>query len=100
MGLAIVAAPAGAAQDRGVRALKKVRHFVVIYQENHSFDNLYGRWERGAGLSKAPAARSTQVDQAGQPYQCLLQNDVTLTSPPLTPTCTNTTPPFTSHFTN
>jgi phospholipase C len=46
---------------------------VVIYQENHSFDNLYGRWEGAGGLRHAPRARTIQVNQAGIPYQCLLR---------------------------
>ena len=25
--------------------LSKVKHIVVIYEENHSFDNLYGGWD-------------------------------------------------------
>ena len=28
-----------------------VKHIVVIYEENHSFDNLYGKWEGVRGLS-------------------------------------------------
>src|SRR6478672_12022111 len=36
------AAASGGGHDDGGKALKKIRHFVVIYQENHSFDNLYG----------------------------------------------------------
>jgi acid phosphatase len=79
-----------------------VAHIVVIYQENHSFDNLYGGWERVNGLSRADRAHTTQVGQSGKPYSCLLQDDVNLTSPPLSPDCTDTTTPttFTSHFGN
>ena len=84
----------------GGKGLYKIRHFVVIYQENHSFDNLYGGWERVDGVANADPAHTTQVNQAGTPYQCLLQIDVNLTSPPLAATCTNTTPPFMSHFAN
>jgi len=82
--------------------LKHIEHFVVIYEENHSFDNLYGGWEGVNGLSSADAAHTAQVGQSGTPYTCLMQNDVNLTSPPLAPTCTDTTTgtPFTSHFTN
>ncbi|HZO61595.1 MAG TPA: alkaline phosphatase family protein, partial [Gaiellaceae bacterium] len=39
----------------------KIKHIVVIYEENHSFDNLYGGWEGVNGLSSATAAQSTQV---------------------------------------
>ncbi|HVD14255.1 MAG TPA: alkaline phosphatase family protein, partial [Actinomycetota bacterium] len=35
------AAAAGGSSDR----LSRIKHIVVIYQENHSFDNLYGGWE-------------------------------------------------------
>jgi phospholipase C len=88
----------GAGSDR----LSRVNHIVVIYQENHSFDNLYGSWEGVNGLRNAPRARTTQVNQAGTPYDCLLQNDVNLTSPPLSVRCTDTTTgtEFSSHFRN
>ncbi len=84
---------------KGLRAIKRV---VVIYEENHSFDNLYGRWEGVNGLRRADAAHTTQVNQAGTPYDCLLQNDVNLTSPPLDATCTDATTAtaFASHFPN
>jgi acid phosphatase len=79
------------------------RHIVVIYQENHSFDNLYGGWEGVNGLDQADPAHTLQVNQNGTPYTCLLQNDVNLTAPdPLSPTCTDTTTgtAFVSHFPN
>jgi len=82
------AAASGGGHDDGGKALKKIRHFVVIYQENHSFDNLYGGWEHVDGVAEADAAHSRQVDQAGAPYTCLMQNDVNLTSPPLAARCT------------
>jgi phospholipase C len=82
--------------------LSHVQHIVVIYEENHSFDNLYGGWEGVNGLSSADPANTTQVSQSGTPYACLLQNDVNLTSPPLASTCTDTTTPatFSSAFQN
>ncbi len=64
-----------------------VKRIVVIYEENHSFDNLYGGWEGVNGLARADAAHTTQVDQAGAPYACLKQNDVNLTTPPLGTAC-------------
>jgi acid phosphatase len=67
--------------------LDQIDHFVVIYQENHSFDNLYGSWPGADGRSKAPKGKITQVDQSGQPYKCLLQNDPALASPPLANSC-------------
>jgi acid phosphatase len=102
MGAALLAPPAmasGGGHGHG-GGLGKVDHFVVIYEENHSFDNLYGGWERVNGLDDADAAHTSQVNQAGAPYDCLLQNDVNLSSPPLSPTCANTAPAFSSHFAN
>jgi phospholipase C len=98
MGGAAAYGSGGSGSDR----LKRINHIVVIYQENHSFDNLYGMWEGVNGLRDAPRARTSQVNQAGTPYACLLQNDVNLTSPPLSATCTDTTTgtEFSSHFRN
>ncbi|HVD13173.1 MAG TPA: acid phosphatase [Actinomycetota bacterium] len=92
------AAAAGGSSDR----LSRIKHIVVIYQENHSFDNLYGGWEGVNGVRHARPSRTVQVNQAGTPYDCLLQNDVNLTSPPLSVRCTDTTTPtaFQSHFRN
>jgi phospholipase C len=55
----------------------------VIYEENHSFDNLYGSWgdvggEPVIGLGDADALHTTQISQAGAPYTCLKQLDVNL----------------------
>jgi acid phosphatase len=102
MGVGLLATPAAASGSRGHgdRGLDKIRHFVVVYEENHSFDNLYGGWEGVDGLRSADRAHTRQVNQAGAPYDCLLQNDVNLTSPPLAADCTNTAPAFTSHFRN
>jgi acid phosphatase len=97
-----------AAAGRAGRSTPKVlgyQHLVVIYQENHSFDNLYGSWgrvgkNRVEGLSKADPASTTQVRQDGTPYACLPQNDVNLTSPPLPSTCTDPQLGAPSAFTN
>ena len=58
-------------------------NLVVIYQENHSFDNLYGHWgkvgkDQVDDLSQAPRSTITQVRQDGTAYRCLPQNDVNL----------------------
>jgi len=101
VGLAALAAPA-AAHAAPSAVADRVGHVVVIYEENHSFDNLYGGWEGVRGRSAAPSANRRQVAQNGAPYACLLQNDVNLTAPaPLSATCTDTTTtPFVSHFRN
>jgi acid phosphatase len=91
--------------DDGAAKLQRTDHIVVIYEENHSFDNLYGGWEGVNGLPRADASHTAQVNQAGVPYACLKQDDVNLTSPPLSATCSDSTPgtpggPFQSHFAN
>jgi acid phosphatase len=89
---------AGAGSDR----LSRIKHIVVIFEENHSFDNLYGSWEGVNGLANS-AERQTQVAQDGTSYGCLLQNDPNLTSPsPLPTTCTETVNGVSvaSHFLN
>jgi len=50
--------------------LEKLHHIVVIYLENHSFDNLYGEFDGANGLSRA-GDHATQVDRAGHPYRQL-----------------------------
>jgi len=99
--LAVPALPAAAAGPSGLAA---VNHIVVIYQENHSYDNLFGQWPGTNGLSAPPAAtpRSTQVGQGGTPYTCLKQDDVNLTSPPQPASCADSTTgsPFSSAFVN
>jgi len=73
---------------------------VVIYLENHSFDNLYGGWEGVDGLSSASTGKTVQVTQGGASYTCLLQNDVNLVSPPQPVTCVDTANGISSNFTN
>jgi acid phosphatase len=45
--------------------LQKIEHIVVIYGENHSFDNLYGTFPTAEGVSKATADNTTQTDRDG-----------------------------------
>ena len=86
----------------GANPLNRINHIVVIYQENHSFDNLFGNWGGVNGRSAASAAHTVQVSQAGVAFNCLKQVDVNLTSPPLAATCTDSTTAttFTSAFKN
>ena len=92
LGGAILSAATGSATGKpypGLAVLAKMNHIVVIYEENHSFDNLYGGWEGVRGLADADPAHTLQVSQGGQSFDCLLQDDVNLTSPPLVSTCAN-----------
>src|SRR6059036_3743646 len=76
---AAIAATTGLAGDnQGGSSLARINHIVVIYEENHSFDNLYGGWEGVNGLANADAAHTTQAKQNGSPYSCLYQDDVNL----------------------
>jgi phospholipase C len=60
--------------------LGNINHLVVIYQENRSFDNLYGQFQNANGIAGQSA---TQVNLAGQPYTgCLPQP-----TPPFTTAC-------------
>src|ERR1700743_3860995 len=46
--------------------INKVGHVVVIYMENHSFDNLYGEFEGADGLSSATTTEATQGEKDGK----------------------------------
>ena len=99
------AAAKGSHDHGGPRVVGDFTHLVVIYEENHSFDNLYGSWgrvghDRVDGLPTAPRARTAQVAQDGTRYRCLPQDDVNLTSPPLAATCADTAHGIASAFRN
>src|SRR2546428_12642666 len=80
--LAVVALSGGSALAGGGKSngdekkLQEIKHIVVIYEENHSFDNVYGGWEGVNGLAGADTAHTQQVAQTGPstfttPFQCL-----------------------------
>ena len=101
-----IAATAGSSaantQARGAY-LRKLSHIVVIYEENHSFDNLYGLWGDVDGVETADFSHTLQVNQDGSLFACLEQVDVNLTAPsPLARVCTDSTSArtFESHFPN
>ncbi|MES2427717.1 MAG: alkaline phosphatase family protein [Bacteroidota bacterium] len=53
------------------QGINKVKHVVVIYMENHSFDNLYGEFPGAEGLAQAKTENVTQLDASGEPYTTL-----------------------------
>src|SRR5690348_8600299 len=53
------------------RGIGKIQHILVIYLENHSFDNLFGKFPGANGLSHAGKASATQVDLDGKSYKVL-----------------------------
>ncbi|HEX7966706.1 MAG TPA: alkaline phosphatase family protein, partial [Stellaceae bacterium] len=65
-----VAAVAQTAPRTPPRDLARIEHIVVIYLENHSFDNLFGKFPGADGLARA-GKRSIQVGRDGQPYKTL-----------------------------
>lgn len=54
----VVAAPA---------SMNGIDTVVVIYAENHSFDNMYGLFPGANGISKATDEQKTQLDHDGKP---------------------------------
>src|SRR5215831_17791792 len=69
---------------------RKIKHVVVIYQENWSFDSLYGLFPGANGISSASQTSLDQIDrltgntytsQSGQPFD-LVSGSVSLTTPP------------------
>lgn len=89
--LALATLPASAQpwtdDDRGS---SRIRYIVVIYQENWSFDSLYGLFPGANGIAQASNESLTQLDRlTGQPYTSqlgqtfdLVSGSATLTTPP------------------
>src|ERR671937_3066253 len=69
----------GAAQLAG---LDKIQHVIVIYQENWSFDSLYGKFPGAEGLANA-GERIRQMKKDGTPYTTLPQPLDTSKNPPI-----------------
>ncbi len=68
-----------AAQSAG---LEKIQHVIVIYQENWSFDGLYGKFPGADGLANA-GERIRQIKKDGTPYLTLPQPLDTSKKPPI-----------------
>ena len=54
--------------DEGIR---QINHLVVVYMENHSFDNLYGEFKGVNGIKNARKGNFIQIDEGGKPYTYL-----------------------------
>jgi phospholipase C len=52
--------------------LQRIQHVVVIYAENHSFDNLYGLFPGADGIANATPEQTVQRDHDGQPLKELV----------------------------
>ena len=71
--------------------LRNVKHIIVIYQENWSFDSLYGLFPGANGISNSSATSLNQTDrfdqplsaQTNQPFDYIyLPASLSLTTPP------------------
>jgi acid phosphatase len=58
-----------------------IDHLLVVYLENHTFDNLFGLFPGANGVT-APGASVRQVDRAGRPYGSLPQVTIGYPYPP------------------
>lgn len=50
--------------------LEPVKHIIVFYLENHSFDNLMGTFPGADGIANA-GGKAIQTDETGKPYETL-----------------------------
>jgi acid phosphatase len=91
--LAIAFAPSqvrAGESEHGRDPLKRMKHIIVIYQENWSFDALYGNFPAANGLGRASATSLVQIDRlTGQPYLAqlgqtfdLVSGSLSLNTPP------------------
>jgi acid phosphatase len=69
LALAVLAACASRPAERSV--LDRIDTIVVIYAENHSFDNMYGMFPGANGVANATAEQKTQRDHDGRPLPTL-----------------------------
>src|SRR5436309_11336730 len=76
-----LANPPNHERQKSEHAVQRLQHIIVIYQENWSFDSLYGEFPGANGLANAGASVQ-QVDKNGQPYASLPQPLDTNQKPP------------------
>ncbi|HEY0583064.1 MAG TPA: alkaline phosphatase family protein, partial [Chloroflexota bacterium] len=72
LAVATLVAPTATAQSHTDGLRQKINHVVVIYQENWSFDSLYGKFPGANGFDQA-GPTTPQVDKDGKPYTTLPQ---------------------------
>ena len=68
--IGLLMATSALAQPSGNDPLSKIGHIVVIFEENRSFDNFFGKFPGANGLANA-GDRATQIDPDGKPYKFL-----------------------------
>jgi len=84
---ALAASPAEEAAFPAYLA-NRIRHVIILYTENRSFDNVYGRFPGARGLDQARPAQVIQTDALGRPLAALPQpylSDTTIADPRFPP---------------
>jgi phospholipase C len=67
-----MAACAGNSTRPDSASLDRIQNVVVIYAENHSFDNIYGLFPGANGIANATAEQKLQLDHDGKPLKELV----------------------------
>ena len=71
LGALLVAGCATTADAPTAPRIDRIRNIVVIYAENHSFDNMYGMFPGANGVAQATTEQKTQLDHDGTPLKQL-----------------------------
>jgi phospholipase C len=69
---AAVTTARAAGQEEPESKISQINHIIVVYQENWSFDSLYGKFPGANGLANASSTMA-QVDKTGAPITVLPQ---------------------------
>ena len=77
----ILLAPGWSARAEIEPAKVPIDHVLIVYLENHTFDNLFGLFPGANGID-APGAAVPQVDRDGKPFQWLPQTLIAYPYPP------------------
>jgi acid phosphatase len=64
---ALIAGCAAPSADRFAQRAGPIKNVVVIYAENHSFDNMYGLFPGANGIANATPEQYTQIGHDGKP---------------------------------
>jgi phospholipase C len=68
----LVACSGTASRPERTTGMDAIQNVVVIYAENHSFDNIYGLFPGANGLANATLEERLQLDHDGRPLQALV----------------------------
>lgn len=71
MAFFVLAACSPLTPSRAADPIQAIDTVVVIYAENHSFDNLYGLFPGANGISRATREQTTQLNHDGTPLATL-----------------------------